>query len=268
MQKVLPALINDLLGIKIIDREDLPESIQYTNEVIPDQLSKITDSQGGTYILHIEWQSRKDVCMTNRMLTYRAMLRRKYNLLVKQYVIFLEHSNQKISPEIEEEQLKFSYHMIELRQYDYQLFLKSEIPEQQLLAIFGDFGAVPPTEVISQIMQRLKKNPDGDLTTNKLLKQLRVLTQLRKLQSEFKTAMGTITKFKAEKDPYYIEGFEKGIQQGVQQGVQRRNHAIVINLIQQCRFSDEQAAKAVGVPIELVQQIRKELEDKDRDSLS
>jgi len=84
--------------------------------------------------------------------------------------------------------------------------------------------------------------------------------------------MGTITKFKAEKDPYYIEGFEKGvqqgIQQGVQQGVQRRNHAIVINLIQQYRFSDEQAAKAVGVPIELVQQVRKELEDKDRDSLS
>jgi len=76
--------------------------------------------------------------------------------------------------------------------------------------------------------------------------------------------MGTITKFKAEKDPYYIEGFEKG----VQQGVQRRNHAIVINLIQQYRFSDEQAAKAVGVPIELVQQVRKELEDKDRDSLS
>lgn len=51
MQKVLPMIVKDILGIRIVYREDLPESVQHTKETVPDQLSKITDDTGKTYIL-------------------------------------------------------------------------------------------------------------------------------------------------------------------------------------------------------------------------
>jgi len=65
----------------IISRENLPESLQHTRETVPDQLSKITDDKGETYILHIEWQSKDDPSMDYRMLNYRAMLRKNMGCL-------------------------------------------------------------------------------------------------------------------------------------------------------------------------------------------
>lgn len=81
MREVLPMLVKDILGINITNREDLPESLQHTRERSPDQLSKITDDHGETYILHIEWQSKDDPSMDNRMLNYRAMLRKNTGYL-------------------------------------------------------------------------------------------------------------------------------------------------------------------------------------------
>lgn len=70
MKKVLPDLIRDVLKIDLFRREELSDSLQHTNERFPDQLCKITDVQGNTYILHIEWQSEDDPSMDNRMLSY------------------------------------------------------------------------------------------------------------------------------------------------------------------------------------------------------
>lgn len=122
MQEVLPVLVKEILGIDIILRDDLPESLQHTKETVPDQLSKVTDSAGETYILHLEWQSEDDRNMDNRMLSYRVMLRRKYKLPVKQYVIFLAKPKSNMPYTIDEENLKFQYHLIVLQHYNYRVF--------------------------------------------------------------------------------------------------------------------------------------------------
>lgn len=103
MREVLPIIIKEILGIQIISRVDLPESLQHTKETVPDQLSKITDSTGKTYILHVEWQSEDDLNMDNRMLSYRVMLRQKYQLPVKQYVMFLARPKSAMPYAIDEE---------------------------------------------------------------------------------------------------------------------------------------------------------------------
>ena len=129
IREVLPVLVKEILGINIISREDLPESLQHTRETVPDQLSKITDDKGETYILHIEWQSKDDPSMDHRMLNYRAMLRKKYGLTVKQYVIFLGSPKSTMPYIIDEENLKFNYNLIPLQQYSHKLFLNSSVPE-------------------------------------------------------------------------------------------------------------------------------------------
>ena len=248
MLKVLPELVKNVLGINVMHREDLSESLQHTKETVPDQLSKITDDKGNTFILHIEWQSEDDPSMDHRMLNYRAMLRQKYRLAVKQYVIFLAREKSTMPHSIDEENLKFSYHLIPLQKYSHEVFLKSELPEQKLLAIFGNFDNEPPIEVIKKILHGIEQQADGELSVQRYRQQLRALIQLRKLGKEFEIAMGTITKFKVEKDPFYIRGRNEA------------NHDVVENLIEQFGFSDEQAANAAEVSISFVKKVRKELE--------
>lgn len=214
MRQVLPIVIRDILGIDIVAREDLAEAVQHTKETIPDQLSKVTDHTGKTYILHLEWQSKDDSSMDNRMLSYRVMLRRKYKLPVKQYVVFLARAKSAMPYVIEEENLRFQYHLVALQQYSYKIFLKSRLPEQKLMAIFGNFEKEKPVEVIRQILLGIDADADGELNAKRYREQLRALIQLRKLGKEFKIAMGTITKFKVEKDPFYIEGQEIGVKKG------------------------------------------------------
>jgi hypothetical protein len=136
--KFSPEFTKKILGLNIIAREDLQESLQHTNETISDQLSKVTDDTGNTFILHLEWQSKNDPAMDNRMLAYRVMLRRKYKLPVRQYVIYLARPASTMPYAIDEEHLKFQYHLIALQQYDYKIFLNSPLPEQKLMAIFGN----------------------------------------------------------------------------------------------------------------------------------
>jgi hypothetical protein len=256
MQKVLPTLVKDILGINIISRADLPESIQHTKETVPDQLSKVTDDTGKTYILHIEWQSEDDLNMDNRMLSYRVMLRRKYQLPVKQYVIFLARPKSAMPYAINEAHLQFQYHLIALQQYSHKIFLNSSVPEQKLMAIFGNFENEAPVVVIKKILHGIEEQGDGALSKSRYREQLRGLIQLRKLGKEFKIAMGTITKFKVEKDPFYQDGVKKGIEKG-EAG---KSHDVVENLIIKLGLSDEQAADVAEVTIAFVKKVRKELE--------
>lgn len=200
----------EILGLNIVASEELQESLQHTKETIPDQLSKVMDHTGKSYILHVEWQSDNDPAMDNRMLEYRVMLRRRYKLPVKQYVIYLAKPKSTMPYAIDEEHLKFKYHLIALQQYDYRVFLKSTLPEQKLMAIFGNFDHQPPVEVIKDILRGIEKEADGKLNTLRYIEQLRGLVQLRKLTKQFKKAMAITGTFKIEKDPFYQDGVRKG----------------------------------------------------------
>jgi len=252
MREILPVIIKEILGIDIVVKEDLPESLQHTKEKVPDQLSKVTDRTGKTYILHIEWQSKDDSSMDNRMLSYRVMLRRKYKLPVKQYVIFLVKVESDMPYIIDEENLKFQYHLIALQQYNYRIFLNSSLPEQKLMAIFGNFENEAPVEIIKKILQGIAKEADGELNAERYRAQLRALIQLRKLTKEFKIAMGTITKFKVEKDPFFQDGKKIGIKEGKAKG--RHEEALDIALeMKKDKFSLEIIAKLTKLSIKEIE---------------
>lgn len=252
MRGVLPILEKDILGINIISRVDLPESLLHTKETVPDQLCKVTDDTGKTYILHLEWQSEDDVSMDNRMLAYRVMLRRKYQLPVKQYVIFLARPKSTMPYAIEEENLKFQYHLIALQQYSHKIFLNSSVPEQKLMAIFGNFENEAPVEVIKKILHGIEQHADGALSIKRYKQQLRALIQIRDLGKEFKIAMGTITKFKVEKDPFYQDGVKKGIEKG--EAIGRHEEALEIaKNLKNLGVSIEDIAKGTGLSVEEIQ---------------
>src|ERR1700679_791451 len=112
LEITLPVIIRDVLGLDIVQSEELPDDIQHTKERKPDALKKVTDMAGHTYVLQVEFQTADEKEMVYRMAEYSVMLMRRYHLPVKQYVIFLRDTQPMMPTYIDTENHKFSYTLI------------------------------------------------------------------------------------------------------------------------------------------------------------
>ncbi|SHN45482.1 hypothetical protein [Chitinophaga sp. CF418] len=217
MQVSLPTIMKNTVGIEIGIGHDLPSDLQYTKERKPDLLRHIKPGNKKGYLLHIEYQTTNDRLMVCRMAEYNVMLRRTYKIQskqsIRQYVLFFGKRKAKMQVAINSEELQYHYKLIQISEIDYELFLNSENPEDQILAILGDLKGNDPKHVLAEIMLKLHSVARGQLANNKYANQLQVLSQLRNFEKDFKliTSMGPISSFfKIEKDPFYKEGVEKG----------------------------------------------------------
>jgi hypothetical protein len=57
MEYALPGIIKNILGLTIVNAEEISHDLQHTIERKPDVLRKVTDQNNRTYILHVELQS-------------------------------------------------------------------------------------------------------------------------------------------------------------------------------------------------------------------
>ena len=151
---------------------------------------------------------------------------------------------------IDEENLKFSYNLISLQQYSHKIFLNSSLPEQKIMAIFGNFENEAPVDVIKGILGGIEQHSDGEINCQRYKEQLRGLIQLRKLGKEFKIAMGIITKFKKEKDPFYQDGVKIGREKG------RHEEALEIAYeMKKEKFPVERIAKFTKLSVEVIESL-------------
>lgn len=211
MDVALPGIIRNLLQIQLVSMKEIPSEIQHTKERKPDLLKEITDKDGRTYVLHIEYQLRDDKDMVYRMAEYSIMLQRKYRIWVKQFVIFIGSGKPTMAQGIKTEDLQFRYHLLSLSAIDYRSFLKSEKPEEKMLAVLGDFKYDTPLTAIKNILKEIQSTDNDNLAEQKYFNQIRVLLQLRDLETQFDEVMESIsTFFKEERDPFYKRGKKKG----------------------------------------------------------
>lgn len=253
IEAVIPSLMQNILGITAVKSEELPDDIQHTEERKPDALKKITDSQGNTYVLQIEFQAADESKMVYRMAEYYVMLERKYEIPVEQYVIYLGASKPQMLTHLNRKRMKFDFPLISFADLDYHIFLKSTRPEEVVLGVLADFKGDSPEKALEQIIQRIEETASGDFPLRKYFKQLRVLAQLRNLGSNLKNiAMDSITKFVSiEKDAAYMVGFDKGEEQGEEK--------VVASLLKKLNYSLEQIADIAGVSVEFVKRVKQKL---------
>ncbi|WP_460954792.1 hypothetical protein [Spirosoma litoris] len=107
------------------------------------------------------------------------MLRRKYKLPVRQYVLFIGPERPKMRIQFDEERMRFEFLLIIFAQLDYQLFLTSKKPEEVVLAILADFKQENPETVVRQVIDRIDETAQGDFALKRYFQQLRILAQLR-----------------------------------------------------------------------------------------
>jgi predicted transposase/invertase (TIGR01784 family) len=222
-----PVILKELLGIEIIESEDLPDTLQHTKERKPDKLTRVTDIKREKFVLHLEVQATNEAEMIYREADYHIMLTRKYhkdNLPIQQFVLYLGEGVSTMISEMDTGAMQFRYNLISISTFSYKLFYNSEDPEVIMLGLLGNFGDEDKKTVIRKIVNKLQLHTKGDLEKSKYFIQLRTLAILRKsLAEEFKQViMDTITSsINIEEDFLYQEGMEKGWEKGVEEGMEK-----------------------------------------------
>jgi hypothetical protein len=211
---LLPVLIKDVLYLDISHREEIPSDIQYTKERIADKVNKVIDSDNNAYVLHLEWQFQNETDMVYRMAEYAIMLYRKFRLPVKQFVVFMGQDGIKMTTEINKENLRYSFEIVELRKTDYKKFLHSEDPAIQVFAILANFEKDDVDKALKDIYKTVRMSDSKGLTGDKYYTQLCMLLQLHNdnINQKFKNMMSVFDFYDPEKDVRYVLGIEKGIE--------------------------------------------------------
>jgi hypothetical protein len=186
------------------------------------------------------------------MAEYYIMLLRQYQLRVQQYVIYIGGGNPTMTDHIRSAPMNFKYRLISISAVDYQILLRSNNPEEKMLAILADFGRGDPVRVIEKIVSQVLDTSKGDFSKLRHLQQLRILAQLRKLAPESLQIMDSIANYISEEnDILYRRGEIKGME--------KVKETVVKNLLLNTNFTIAKIAALSNVTEAFVKKIKKTL---------
>ena len=136
------------------------------------------------------------------------------------------------------------FNLINITQFDYLRFLNSTNPEEIILAVLSDFGKEPPENALKQIIQRLEETIPDQASFQKHLRQLRILSKLRKLDLKFDDMIQNMAKYIDAENDYLVINAKK---------------TIVENLLRESGLPLDKIAKMVDVTIDFVISIQQKL---------
>ena len=256
IEAVFPSLSKKLLGIEIVSSEELKDKLQRTTEREADFLRKVVTTNNEEFIIQLEFQTTDDLKMLERMRVYHALITQRYRLPIKQYVIYLARKAPKMRTQLDWSEIYTGYELIDMQKIAYQDLLNSDILEEVVLAVLGDFQGEGQMAVLHQILGRLSKLSDSPSTLNKYIYHLVTFARLRNL-TEFTEKqledMGIV--YDIEQDAF----FKKGIQKGELKGIHKKAREVVTNLLQTQKLTLEEIAEVSGLSLEEVQKIQQEM---------
>ena len=256
--KSLRTIIEDVGGLQIIKAEPLQTKMQHTKEYDPDILSHVWLRDGTQKILHAELHLKDEYAINCRLCEYYIMFKRKKKALETiQFVIYLGSEDPKyITGLWETESLHFRYNVIILKNIPYDTFLEADNAETVVLSILAHFQGDPSETVSKKIADRIKELSKTNIEKEKYFTQLRVLSNVRKLQPIIDTIMTNIYKLiDISEDPLYVEGKVEGKLEGKLEGKIESIESLIIKT----NFDDESIANLLDVPLDLVKKTRQNL---------
>jgi hypothetical protein len=165
---------------------------------------------------------------------------------------------------IRSETMNFKYRLIILSTIDYQLLLRSNNPEEKMLAILANFGGGDPKRTIENIVNQVVTASKGNFSKLRHVQQLRILAQLRNLAPESLQIMDSIANYiSEEKDILYRrgerKGIEKGMEKGIEKGMKKEKETFVRNLLLNTNFTIAKIAGLTNATEAFVKKIKKTL---------
>ncbi len=205
--------------------------------------------------MHIEFQTQDEENMIYRLQEYYGLLRRKYQLPVRQFVIYLGHKPSKMQAQLPSAEVFTGFTLRSIRDYSYESLLDSQIPEEIILAILSDFNKQKPVEVIRQILSKLKGIGVDEITLRRYIRQLSILARLRNLTKEtHKQIQNMGLTYNITEDYLY--------QEGITRGREEEKRGLIVEMLNDGTLTIEKIAALAKVSVEHVEQIEKELKSK------
>jgi predicted transposase/invertase (TIGR01784 family) len=253
-----PFLLHSLTGIEPSSVTVIPAKIHRTLEREVDILLKIKSKEGEKYILNVEWQSTNDPNMCRRMLLYHSMVHIEEKLPVRGIVIYIGEEKMNMPKIITDDNIHFTYEQIDMTDLDPEQFLKSDIPDEVILAVLaGRTKKGEKTPVIREIFFKLHSLLGGNgPELARRIGQFEILGKLRGVEDIIKEEeINMAITYDIETDRRYKQGLEVGIEKGIEKA-EAQTRTIVLNLLQQTDLPDLKIASLVDVPLDFVRQIK------------
>lgn len=252
LEAVFLPLSEKFFGFKIDSARELPDKLQITLEREPDFLKIVKTSNEEEFILHLEFQTKDEKDMIERLREYHAFLGRKYKLQIKQYVIYLGDKAPKMRTNLEENEVFKGFVLKNLKEYHYQNLINSTIPEELILAILCNFENKDPLIIISSILQKLRELTQDEIALRKYIRQLGVLSRLRNLgETTLKASNNMAITFDIEQDFLFKKGQEKGIEKGIEK--------MIVQMLKTKELSVQKIAEIAEVPVAYVMKLAEKL---------
>lgn len=250
IEELLPFIVDKLLGIPTDQLEEIPDEVQTTVERKPDFLKKVND-ENGAYLLHIEFQSKRDYEMPYRMLEYYALLLRQYRLPIRQVVLQIGVPVSSRSAQLKTDVVRFHYRLLNLRDVDYEEFLSSQRPEEIILAVLANFQNTEPQKVLKWLLEKLRATVNQQSHRfEKYANQLLVLAKLRNLETEtFKILQTMPISLGINIEDMY------SFKQGQKKARRETKEEIILNLHRLNQLTVKQIAEAVSEPLAFVKKV-------------
>ena len=286
LEQSLKTIIQDIGGIHFIKWQPMPTKMQHTKERDPDELSMVWLLDGSQHILHAEAHLKDEEEVNLRMCDYHIMLKRKHKKLpIIHFVLYIGSKDPKhIKGYWQSESMTFNYKVIVLKDIPYETFLKAANPETVVFSILADFHNEDPETVAKKISMRLKVLAETDSSREKYYTQLRVLSNIRKLQPIIDKVMANIFKMiDISEDPLYVKGIKEGNVEGEQkgrlegrlegeqkgrlegeqkgklEGEQKAKLEAIESLITKSEFDDSYISYLMSISVDLVSEIRQKM---------
>lgn len=262
-ESILVSIGQPLLGINLKNAKLKPLKTELTQTHIraPDFLKHVKLPTGDAFILHVEFQSTNEPHMEYRMAEYKALLLRQYKMPIKQFVLYIGRKPAEMKTQLPPSQHITGYELLDANKWKAEALLESDIPEEILLAILGNFDRRKAVSIIRRILSRLQQLQPESTLLQKYLKHLTTLARLRKLETQTKKEIQAMPiEYDITTDGFYLEGLEQGIEQGLERGLEQGKRQAVAGLLTSTNLSPEDIARALSVSLELVFKVKAELD--------
>ncbi|MCB0614976.1 MAG: hypothetical protein KDC75_16780, partial [Phaeodactylibacter sp.] len=207
-------------------------------------------------ILHLEFESEAKRVIVYRVSEYHGILLKKYRLPIYHVVVYLGKRKPNIPTQLKKEEVFTGFELIDLGRLDYHQMLRSQIPEAVVLAILGDFKGKPAEEAIRSIVERLRQVTKGELSLQKYIRQLNVMSGLRKLQElTVKTIEDMPITYDIRTDFLYKKGKMEGLELKARTVVARGHER---------GLSPEEIATLADMPVKWVKAVIREIEEEGK----
>ncbi|MCX7734599.1 MAG: hypothetical protein N2254_07575 [bacterium] len=216
-----------VLGYEFVEIKPISVEMQL-GRLVADFLAIVKLKDGTEFILHIEFQTKNDPDMPKRMLGYFYVIVSRYDLPLRQIVIYLGREElrmkNKIEMKNEDTSIFYEYRIIDLKNVEADKFLESDAPDVYLLGVLGKTQNV--SEIIKKIITRLRESFEKrEISNHNLLEyinRLGVFAELRDIREDLRREVEkALIDIDITKTWLYQEGKQEGLEEGIQQGIKK-----------------------------------------------